>query len=592
MNCYRCATPVPEHARYCYACGADVSGDTAQGMHPIQRDPELESKLADEVKGEFVIERLLGRGGMAAVFLARDLQLDRKVAIKVLPPELAYGPGLVERFKREARTAATLDHPHIVPIYRISKGGKLSWFAMKYIAGESLADVLEREKALSPDRCAAVLSPVAEALDFAHQHSVVHRDVKPPNVMVDGKGWVTVTDFGIAKAIGLQSLTSSESIVGTPSYISPEQCSGKRAITGASDQYSLGVVAYQILSGRLPFTGFATVDIIKQHCFDPPPPLDDVKPGLPRGLAAVVERALAKKPDDRFPSVTQFAAAFATAARAAAPRRAAKPVAVRRHNWRKAALGALGVVVATGVIGVLLSGGRGRQSRAAQPSEPSPQRESVTVTLMTPDETTAQQSPVLSPSVATGSTTGAVPPPPAETTGVAKPAPQPPRPTPRDARLFLRGVSEGATITVDGRRVGDSIVRLRPPGRHVITVTKPGFAPWADTLWADAGDQLARWVVAAGVVPPALAAVPESVSRAVVPSPEAVLRIQLQPPARIAIDKVDFGERRTLVRSVAGGVSHLISVVPLRSGYSRKDTTVTPRPGDTVTVRVRLEGGP
>src|SRR5207244_8471461 len=145
MNCYRCATPIPDSSRFCFACGADVSGDTGQGTHSVRRDPELEAKLAEEVQGYFVIEKLLGRGGMAVVFLARDLQLDRKVAIKVLPPELTYGPGLIERFKREARTAATLDHPHIVPIYGISKSGTLFWFAMKYDVDESLADRLERE---------------------------------------------------------------------------------------------------------------------------------------------------------------------------------------------------------------------------------------------------------------------------------------------------------------------------------------------------------------------------------------------------------------------------------------------------------------
>jgi len=296
MNCYRCATPIPQDSRYCFACGADVSGDTAQGSQPVQRDPELEAKLADELKGDFVIERLIGRGGMAVVFLARDLQLDRKVAIKVLPPELTFGPGLIERFKREARTAATLDHPHIVPIYRISKSGKLFWFAMKYVAGESLADLLEREQSIPPDRSAAILTQVAEALEFAHEHSIIHRDVKPANVMVDRRGWITVTDFGIAKAIGLQSLTSSEAIIGTPYYISPEQCAGKKSVTGASDQYSLGVMAYQMLSGHLPFSGLTTVDIIKQHCFDPPPPLDVLQPGLPAGLAHVVERALAPSP--------------------------------------------------------------------------------------------------------------------------------------------------------------------------------------------------------------------------------------------------------------------------------------------------------
>src|SRR5436309_15717858 len=197
MNCYRCATPIPDSSRFCFACGADVSGDTGQGTHSVRRDPELEAKLAEELQGDFVIEKLLGRGGMAVVFLARDLQLDRKVAIKVLPPELTYGPGLIERFKRESRTSATLDHPHIVPIYRISKSGNLFWFAMKYVAGESLADWLEREQTIPPDRSAAILTQVAEALEFAHEHSIIHRVIKPANVMVDRLCWVTVNCFGI-----------------------------------------------------------------------------------------------------------------------------------------------------------------------------------------------------------------------------------------------------------------------------------------------------------------------------------------------------------------------------------------------------------
>src|SRR5437867_4277400 len=539
MNCYRCATPIPQDSRYCFACGADVSGDTAQGSQPVQRDPELEAKLADELKGDFVIERLIGRGGMAVVFLARDLQLDRKVAIKVLPPELTFGPGLIERFKREARTAATLDHPHIVPIYRISKSGKLFWFAMKYVAGESLADLLEREQSIPPDRSAAILTQVAEALEFAHEHSIIHRDVKPANVMVDRRGWITVTDFGIAKAIGLQSLTSSEAIIGTPYYISPEQCAGKKSVTGASDQYSLGVMAYQMLSGHLPFSGLTTVDIIKQHCFDPPPPLDVLQPGLPAGLAHVVERALAKPPEDRFPSVTEFAAAFAAVAQGGAivqpasqhgaasppsspatlppPAPPAPPPPTRRprarppHRSRRKTV--LAAVAALGLIGTLPLLG---QRRAA--------------------ESRSEHRPGV---VGTG----------------------PPR---------------------------DYLMLLRSPGRQQITVRKPGFEPSADTLWTYAGDQLARWAVATPVATPASAA-PEPTAT----SPKkAVLRIQVQPPARILIDKSDFGERRTLVQGVTGGSSHLISVLPVRAGYTRKDTTVTPRPGDTVTVHIRLEGGP
>ncbi|HEV2749192.1 MAG TPA: serine/threonine-protein kinase [Gemmatimonadales bacterium] len=480
-----------------------MSGDTAEGMHPIQRDPELESKLAEEVKGEFAVERLLGRGGMAVVFLARDLQLDRKVAIKVLPPELTYGQGLIERFKREARTAATLDHPNIVPIYRIAKSGKLFWFAMKYIVGESLAELLEREKTIPPDRAAAILTQVADALESAHQHGIIHRDVKPANVMLDQRDWVTVTDFGIAKAVGLQSLTSSEALIGTPYYMSPEQCSGKQPLTGASDQYALGVMTYQMLSGELPFTGFTTVEIVKQHCFDPPPPLDVLRPGLPRSLVKAVERALAKKPEERFPSVTEFATALAAAAhgsgvvapppgrKGALPR--ARPASAPRRRWWAILLSALGGLTAVGLIGVVIWQWRGNQSGAGQPPPGTDRQPDSAVTTRTvhADSAAAAAPPVVQPTKP--SSVASAPP---ETSRTVTPAPQPARPAPRDARLFLRGVSGGATITVDGRQVRDSIVLLRSPGGHLITVTRPGFEPWTDMLWADAGDQLARWVTA------------------------------------------------------------------------------------------------
>jgi len=603
MNCYRCATPIPDTSRYCFACGADVSGDTGQGTHPVQRDPKLEAKLAEEVQGDFVIERLLGRGGMAVVFLARDLQLDRKVAIKVLPPELTYGPGLIERFKREARTAATLDHPHIVPIYGISKSGTLFWFAMKYVVGESLADRLEREHSLVPDAAAAILTQVADALGFAHQHGIIHRDIKPANVMIDRRSWVTVTDFGIAKAVGLQSLTGSDSMIGTPYYISPEQCSGGKTVTGASDQYSLGVMAYQMLSGRLPFTGVGAVDVIKQHCFDPPPPLDVLQPGLPAGLVGVVERALAKKPEDRFGSVTEFAGAFAAATHGAvatarpatprapaAPRLPRAPAPVPRRGRRKRILVVLGGVAATGLVGALLwRPAATKTGPEQQPVGTNPQRESVTEAL-TPPHDSARQLAAPPPDTAVPARSGAAAT--VESTRASKPAAEPARVTARDARLFLRGVSGGAIVTVDGRQVRDSVVLLRPPGRHVITVAKAGFEPWVDTLWADAGDQLARWVVAAPVAPAPSVALADTTTRVAVPPPGAVLRIQVQPPARILIDKVDFGEQRTLVQGVGGGVSHLVSIVPVRSGYARKDTTLTPRPGDTVTVRIRLEASP
>src|SRR2546425_1868513 len=311
MICHRCATPIPDESRFCQSCGADVSGETGR-TQPVEVGAELEGMLREDVKGEFVVDRLLGRGGMAAVYLARDPQLDRKVAIKVLPPELTFGSGMVERFKREARTAATLDHSLIVPIYKISTGGKLFWYAMKFIEGESLADVLARENLLAFPRAARILAQVAEALQFAHEHAIIHRDVKPANIMLGGRDRVTVTDFGIAKAMDTSSLTGSGSAIGTPYYMSPEQCSGKGVkLTGAADQYSLGVVAYQMVSGHLPFTGESVFDIIKQHCFDPVPPLAALRADIPPMLVAVVERALAKTAGGRLASVPELWEAFA-----------------------------------------------------------------------------------------------------------------------------------------------------------------------------------------------------------------------------------------------------------------------------------------
>jgi len=217
-------------------------------------------------------------------------------------------------------------------------------------------------------------------------------------------------------------------------------------------------------------------------------------------------------------------------------------------------------------------------------------RESTAVPLIPPVDSATVSRAVPPPPIAASGTTF-VAPAVLDSIRTPKPASQPARRTLRDARLFLRGVSGGANIAVDGQQVHDSVLLLRSPGRHVIAVTKPGFEPWTDTLWADAGDQLARWVVATPVAAPA-AVVPAPAPPAASRPTEAVLRIQVQPPARILIDKSDFGERRTLVQGVAGGSSHLISVLPVRAGYTRKDTTVTPRPGDTVTVHIRLEGGP
>ena len=378
MNCFKCATPIPENSRFCSACGADVSGDHVHTETlSVEQDRELFDKLQAELGTEYILERELGRGGMAVVYLGHDAHLNRKVAVKVLPPELTYGSSsIIERFKREAQTAAKLDHPNIIPVHRVSPGGKLIWYVMKYLDGEALNDILEREGQLPVERTVDIVSQVASALDYAHQNQVVHRDVKPANILVDRKGWCTVTDFGIAKALDADTLTASGSIIGTPYYMSPEQCKGKK-VGPAADQYSLAVMTYQMLGGHVPFTGDSAVEIVHKHVADPVPPLGVLRPNLSQKVIAVVERGLAKTAEERFATVAEFAAALKAAAQGlditlappgkVAPVRMSKtalvspvPGALRtaRGTWRERkglVFGTLGGLVAVaGIAGALV----------------------------------------------------------------------------------------------------------------------------------------------------------------------------------------------------------------------------------------------
>ncbi|MGH7676582.1 MAG: serine/threonine-protein kinase, partial [Gemmatimonadales bacterium] len=318
MNCNKCATPIPDDSVYCMKCGTPVSDPAIGGGAGLAMEEaayqELERLIREETRADYEIERELGRGGMAVVYLAKEIHLERKVAIKVLPPNLTFGKGAARRFVQEAQLAAALDHPNIIPIYRISNpgaGAKLVWYAMKYLEGESLADVLQRKdkNRLSLDETLPILRQVAEALDYAHKHHVIHRDVKPANVMIMPGGRVIVTDFGIAKHHQGGSMTASGSIVGTPYYMSGEQARGK-LLTQAADQYSVGVMAYHMLAGQVPFEAESVVDILRKHVSEPPPPLEVLRPNLPRDVYVAIDRAMAKEPLERFPSVTAFVQAL------------------------------------------------------------------------------------------------------------------------------------------------------------------------------------------------------------------------------------------------------------------------------------------
>lgn len=271
--------------------------------------------LSNQKFGQYELRRLLGAGGMGAVYLAWQANLKREVAIKILPPTFAANPGMVERFTREAETAARLEHPHIVPIYDYGVEQGISYVVMRLLPGGSLSERLTH-RAQNDDplpnlrETANMLNDLASALDFAHSKGVVHRDIKPNNVMFDAHGTAFIVDFGIARLINATSaLTGSNTQIGTPAYMSPEQWMGEEA-TAKSDQYALGVMTYVLLTGDLPFDGQTPFALMHKHLSEAPMPLHLRRMGLPETLTPIVERALAKLPTDRYEKASDFAAAF------------------------------------------------------------------------------------------------------------------------------------------------------------------------------------------------------------------------------------------------------------------------------------------
>jgi serine/threonine-protein kinase len=274
-------------------------------------DPNSEFiALQEALAGRYSLQRELGRGGMGIVYLAHEVALDRPVALKLLPPLLAAEPTLRERFMREARTAARLSQPNIVPIHTVDQVNTFVFFTMAYVEGESLGAAIRRRGALPAGDAARILREVAWALAYAHAQGVVHRDVKPDNILLEeGSGRALVTDFGIAQVGAGPGLTGRGEVLGTAEFMSPEQASGE-PVDERSDIYSLGVVGYYVLSGRLPFEGETVAAILAKHITQPAPPVASVAPEVPRHLAHAVDRCLTKNPADRFANGEDLAAAL------------------------------------------------------------------------------------------------------------------------------------------------------------------------------------------------------------------------------------------------------------------------------------------
>jgi serine/threonine protein kinase len=280
-------------------------------------DAELRTHVERALSANYELDREIGRGGMGIVYKAKDKRLKRHVAVKLLPPELAFRGEIRSRFLKEAETAAQLSHPNIVPIYSVDERDGLVYFVMAFVDGENLGARLHSRGRLDPTEARRIMKEVAEALAYAHERGVVHRDIKPDNILLctDDDGRVMVTDFGIARAVteGADSrLTATGMAIGTPAYMSPEQSMGEREIDGRSDLYALGVVGYQMLSGELPFNAPSTPALLVKQISERPTPVDIHRPDAPPDLARAVMMLLEKEPANRFPTADALVVALDT----------------------------------------------------------------------------------------------------------------------------------------------------------------------------------------------------------------------------------------------------------------------------------------
>jgi tRNA A-37 threonylcarbamoyl transferase component Bud32 len=318
-ECPSCKASLPADAIFCHKCGAATSFTADPSLRSTPVDHVDAAELAQRAAvqralGEtYEVRRLLGRGGFAEVYVAYDKRLKREIAVKTIRGDLVVNEMLLDRFQREAEAVAKLRHPNVIPIYSVGEEGGLAFFTMPLVEGESLATVIEREGRVAVPEAIRILREASNALHAAHRVGIVHRDIKPENIMLEGpERSAVVMDFGIAKsdASGGKGLTGTGMLVGTPDYMSPEQAMGEGTLDGRSDQYSLAMVGFRMVTGRVPFTGDSAQTLLFKTVTEVPPPASEIAPDVPIALSEVLSKALSKRPEDRFESMAAFAAAL------------------------------------------------------------------------------------------------------------------------------------------------------------------------------------------------------------------------------------------------------------------------------------------
>ena len=503
MYCSRCGTQNKDTAKFCDSCGLDLTATTPTGVRVDAPDISEIDMVRAELNEEYEILEELGRGGMAIVFKAKEKQLDREVAIKVLPFSLAFDKEFVERFQREARTSARLEHPNIIPIYRVGKSGRIIYFVMKFLRGKPLSSVLGTRGSLPPGEIKKILAEVGRALSYAHKKEIVHRDIKPDNIMFDEHGHAVVTDFGIAKAASGGKLTGTGMSIGTPHYMSPEQAKAQ-PLDGRSDLYSLGVVAYQCLTGTVPFDGEDSFSIGYKHIMEevPMPALENPEK---RQLFEVIRKMMAKTPAQRFQNADELisvleggrSVSFTTDATQAMPSLAGVrmssapttplpratgtrpgasagtvPPTLVREQPRRSVLSAL--VLWLVIVGTVFGGGGFYAYKKG---------------LIFPQPDSAVAGGPITPSdpgtrVPGGDTTKLA----ADSTGTtAQPPPPLPAPASAPGRLVLQNVPQGANISIEGQLVRGTQIDL-DPGVHQLIVRAAGYRTYNRQVIITAGE--------------------------------------------------------------------------------------------------------